>query len=135
MPSEVVKRFSMDMTYGISAPWSLGASVLLGRIIGSLTASRAGLTCETRGKPFGRRVPRGWDTQVTRIYEIRSGRQRVAVQDASSEQEALFDYMRSLGCRDDEIVRLGTRAASWRGAVYSVRRRPRATPDPPRRDA
>jgi hypothetical protein len=64
---------------------------------------------------------------VTRIYEIRSGRHSVARLDASSAQEALFDYMRSLGCRDDEIVRLGARTASWRGAVYSVRRPTRST--------
>jgi hypothetical protein len=37
---------------------------------------------------------------------------------ASSAHEALFDYARSLGCRDDEIVRLGVDAVSWRGAVY-----------------
>jgi hypothetical protein len=57
------------------------------------------------------------------MYEIRSGRESVALLDATSAQEALFDYLRSLGCRDDEIVRLGARAAAWRGAVYSVRRR------------
>jgi hypothetical protein len=64
---------------------------------------------------------------LTRIYEIRSGRHSVAFLDASSAQEALFDYLRSLGCRDDEIVRLGSRAAAWRGAVYSVRRQARST--------
>jgi hypothetical protein len=64
---------------------------------------------------------------LTRIYEIRSGRQSVALLDASSAQEALFDYLRSLGCKDDEIVRLGSAAAAWRGAVYSVRRQRRPT--------
>jgi hypothetical protein len=37
---------------------------------------------------------------------------------ASSAHEALFDYARSLGCRDEEIVRIGLDAVSWRGAVY-----------------
>jgi hypothetical protein len=40
------------------------------------------------------------------------------LREASSAHEALFDYARSLGCRDDEIVRLGVDAVSWRGAVY-----------------
>jgi len=29
-----------------------------------------------------------------------------------------MDYVRSLGCRDAEIARLGADALSWRGAVY-----------------
>ena len=36
-----------------------------------------------------------------------------------------MDYVRSLGCREDEIARLGSDALSWRGAVY------RAVPVPP----
>jgi len=39
-----------------------------------------------------------------------------------------MDYVRSLGCRDDEIARLGADALSWRGAVY------RAVPVPPQYD-
>ena len=53
-------------------------------------------------------------------YEVRSGRRAVARVTASSAQEALSDYMRALGCRDPEIVRMGSGAAAWRGAVYSV---------------
>jgi hypothetical protein len=53
-------------------------------------------------------------------YEVRSGGRAVALQIASTAQEALFDYLRALGCRDNEIVRMGSDAAAWRGAVFSV---------------
>ena len=55
-------------------------------------------------------------------YEIRSGRRAVARVTASSAPEALSDYMRGLGCRDPEIVRMGSGAAAWRGAIYRVER-------------
>jgi hypothetical protein len=29
-----------------------------------------------------------------------------------------MDYVRSLGCRDAEVARLGADAVSWRGAVF-----------------
>jgi hypothetical protein len=57
---------------------------------------------------------------VRNSYEVRSGRRAVALRTASSEQEALSDYLRGLGCREDEIVRMGFGVASWRGAVYRV---------------
>jgi hypothetical protein len=51
-------------------------------------------------------------------YEVRSGMRVVAVKTASSAAEAVIEYMRSMGCRHDEIARLGSDAATWRGAVY-----------------
>jgi hypothetical protein len=51
-------------------------------------------------------------------YEVRCGRRTVALHTASTANEALGDYLRGLGCRKDEIVRMGDDAASWRGAVY-----------------
>jgi hypothetical protein len=39
---------------------------------------------------------------------------------AISAQEALADYMKALGCRDAEIVRMGSGMAAWRGAVFSA---------------
>ncbi len=51
-------------------------------------------------------------------YEIRSATRAVSVQDASSAQEAVLSYVRSLGSRDDEITRLGADVVSWRGAVF-----------------
>jgi len=53
-------------------------------------------------------------------YEIRSGRRVATEVTASTPQEALVDYLRSLGCADDDLVRIGTGAMSWRGAVYTA---------------
>jgi hypothetical protein len=53
-------------------------------------------------------------------YEVRCGQRAVALRTASTAQEALGDYLRSLGCNRTEIVRMGSDAAAWRGAMYSV---------------
>jgi hypothetical protein len=53
-------------------------------------------------------------------FEVRSGRQRVALLTASSAHEALAEYLRALGCRDDEVRRLGVDVAAWRGAMYKA---------------
>ncbi len=53
-------------------------------------------------------------------YEIRSGRRAVSVRDASTPQHAVVDYLKSMGCRDSEIVRLATHEVAWRGAVYKA---------------
>jgi len=57
---------------------------------------------------------------MLRDYEIRSGRRAVSVRSGANAQQALIDYMRSLGCRNDEIVRLGINTVSWRGARYTA---------------
>jgi hypothetical protein len=54
---------------------------------------------------------------ITR-FEIRSAGRSVTVCEGSTAQQALVDYVRSLGCRDDEITRLGPDVVSWRGAVF-----------------
>jgi hypothetical protein len=51
-------------------------------------------------------------------YVVRSGGSDVALTSASTAHEALRDYLRGLGCRDDEIVRMSDDAAAWRGALY-----------------
>lgn len=51
-------------------------------------------------------------------YEVRCGRRAVGLHLANTAQEALGDHLRGLGCKPDEIRKLGTDAASWRGAVY-----------------
>ena len=53
-------------------------------------------------------------------YEIRSGERAVSIRSAPSAQQALLDYVKALGCRDAEIVRLGQAAVSWRGARYTA---------------
>ena len=58
-------------------------------------------------------------------YEIRSGERAVSIRSAPSAQQALLDYVKSLGCRDAEIVRLGQAAVSWRGARYTAVLAPR----------
>lgn len=51
-------------------------------------------------------------------YEVRSGRRTVALKEASTAREALLGYLRGLGCRDDELVWMGTDAMAWWGAVF-----------------
>jgi hypothetical protein len=51
-------------------------------------------------------------------YEVRCGRRPISRRRASTAREALIDYLRSLGCRDDEMSWLGVDAISWHGAVY-----------------
>ena len=57
---------------------------------------------------------------MLKAYEIRSGERAVSIRSAPSAQQALLDYVKSLGCRDVEIVRLGQAAVSWRGARYTA---------------
>ena len=52
------------------------------------------------------------------IYELRSGEHSIGRREASTAQQALLDHLRSRGCSDAEITRLGPDAMSWRGAVY-----------------
>ena len=51
-------------------------------------------------------------------YVVRAGQSDVGLRSASTAHEALRDYLRGIGCRDDEIVRMGEDAAAWRGAIY-----------------
>ena len=58
---------------------------------------------------------------MLRSYESLLGGERVAVCEAGSAQLALIEHLRTAGCRDEDIVRLGTESVSWRGAVYRAR--------------
>jgi len=53
-------------------------------------------------------------------YTIHSSRRQVGVIDAWSAAEAVIEYLRSRGFGNEDIVRLGTNAASWRGAVFTA---------------
>ena len=57
---------------------------------------------------------------MSRKYEIRSGRRTVSTQHSSSALQAAIDYVRSFGCRNDEITILGVDTVSWRGARFSA---------------
>ncbi len=65
---------------------------------------------------------------MDQTYELLSGHRRIAVKVAPTAQIALFDHLRSLGCRDAEITRLGVDAIAWRGAVYRAVPMPRPEP-------
>ncbi len=53
-------------------------------------------------------------------YAVHSGRRQVGFVSAWSANEAVIEYLRSRGFRDDEIVRLNGNAASWRGAIFTA---------------
>ena len=51
-------------------------------------------------------------------YEVRCGRRLISLQSASTAREAIIEYLRSMGCRDEEMSTLSADAISWNGAVY-----------------
>lgn len=53
-------------------------------------------------------------------YEVRSGGRVISLQEANTAQEAVRQYVRSLGCRQDEIRRVAPDTVAWRGAVFSA---------------
>jgi hypothetical protein len=55
---------------------------------------------------------------MIRKYEIYSGRRVVSTQYSVSPSQAVLDYVRSYGVKDDEISRLGVDSVSWRGAHF-----------------
>jgi hypothetical protein len=55
---------------------------------------------------------------MQQAYEVRSGRRTIGVREAPTAHVALLDHVRSLGCRDDEIMKVGVDSIAWRGAVF-----------------
>ena len=53
-------------------------------------------------------------------YEIHSGRRLKATQFSVSASQAVMDYVRSYGVKDDEITRVGVDCVSWRGARFKA---------------
>ena len=53
-----------------------------------------------------------------RQYHVISGRRVVATRRGPSAREVALDYVRSMGCKRDEIIYYGLDGVSWRGAVY-----------------
>jgi hypothetical protein len=62
-------------------------------------------------------------------YQVRTGRRRLALVQAATPQHALYDYARSMGCKDDEVMKLSPDAVSWRGAVYKATTVPDSSSD------
>lgn len=60
-------------------------------------------------------------------YELQSGRRPIGTRAAPTAHVALIDYVHSLGCRDDEIMKLGVDSIAWRGAVFRAVRVPSPT--------
>ena len=57
---------------------------------------------------------------TSKKYEIHSGRRVVSTQLSVSASQAVIDYVRSYGVKDDEIRRLGVDSVSWRGAHFKA---------------
>lgn len=55
---------------------------------------------------------------TSKKYEIHSGRRVISTQFSVSPLQAVVDYVRSYGVKDDEIRRLGVDCVSWRGAHF-----------------
>ncbi len=53
-------------------------------------------------------------------FEVRSGGRLISRQEASTAQEAVLHYVRSLGSREDEIRRVAPDAIAWRGAIFGA---------------
>jgi hypothetical protein len=57
---------------------------------------------------------------MSKKYEIHSGRRIVSTQYSVSPLQAVVDYVRAYGVKDDEITRLGVDSVSWRGARFNA---------------
>jgi hypothetical protein len=53
-------------------------------------------------------------------YAIQLMGRTVSERDEINAQIAVLDYLRSMGCEDEEVVRVGNDSASWRGALYTA---------------
>ena len=54
------------------------------------------------------------------IYEIQLMGRAISQREDVSPQLAVLEYLRAMGCEDDEVVRVGNDSASWRGALYTA---------------
>jgi hypothetical protein len=54
------------------------------------------------------------------MFEIHSGTRLVSRVEAPTPRYAVTDYLRSLGCSDDELEAMGVDTVAWRGAVYTA---------------
>ena len=61
-------------------------------------------------------------------YEIHCGARIVSRVNSFTPRHAVTDYLRSLGCRDDEMEPMGSDAVAWRGALYTAVETTESTP-------
>lgn len=59
-------------------------------------------------------------TTPKQTYEIHLMGRTISQVEQIDPQLAVLDYLRGLGCADDEVVRVGNDSASWRGALYTA---------------
>ena len=55
-----------------------------------------------------------------KTYEIHCGDRVVSHVKSHTPRNAVTDYLRSLGCKDDEMEAMSNQAVAWRGAVYTA---------------
>jgi hypothetical protein len=53
-------------------------------------------------------------------YEIHCGGRIVSRTKSFTPRHAITDFLRSLGCSDDELEPIGDDTMAWRGAVYTA---------------
>ena len=70
-----------------------------------------------RGRRRGRASGRGASDGT---YDVLCGKRLISHKRASTEAEAVIDYLRSIGRRDDEMMRVGMDAIAWHGAIYKA---------------
>lgn len=74
-----------------------------------------------RRAPFAS-FTRGWicEREDVDANELRGPVRRAAalLQNAATARQAVVEYLRSVGCRDEELTGVAVNAVSWRGAVY-----------------
>jgi hypothetical protein len=74
-------------------------------------------------------LPKEMDVSGTsKKYEIHSGGRVVSTQFSVSPLQAVVDYVRSYGVKDDEITRLGVDCVSWAGARFTAVLAPTESP-------
>jgi hypothetical protein len=72
-----------------------------------------------------------WDLQErsdVQTYEIHCGARIVSRVNSFTPRHAVTDYLRSLGCRDDDMEPIGSDAVAWRGALYTAVETTESTP-------
>ena len=99
-----------------------GSRLLPGRLASSVSPLSPDGRSYASGLAF-RRVTspasRGRRGRVQQTYEIHCGGRVVSRVQSYTARHAVTDFLRSLGCPDDEMESVSSDQIAWRGAVYS----------------